>query len=223
MVPRQINSGAVEGACRCSHVRSTSYEVEARRKNVNLFALYHPGNVGVGPIGPLRVLRTLVGPHIRAHTYLIVTRRLNSRIAEMLECVGRVYRVNISMNLYDARWSLMASQTDLRRGMRFRPALLPSTGHSRLLFEDRRRMIGARLYGGPSNIIARSRRKSVSLSAHAEKRTKPVFGAGFRSRAPNVLFVVAMRKIRKAIRSGERRERVLIGRISVVSAILNAN
>lgn len=59
----------------------------------------------------------------------VVTRRLGARVA-VLECTGRVYTVNISMNLRCARWSLMAPQTDPRRGMRFRSvlSLSPSWG-----------------------------------------------------------------------------------------------
>lgn len=66
----------------------------------------------------------------------VVTRRLGARVA-VLECTGRVYTVNISMNLRCARWSLMASQTDLRRGMRFRSvlSLSPLQGDTTTHFE----------------------------------------------------------------------------------------
>jgi len=81
---------------------------------------YIISEIGAGPIrAVIRVLRAIVGRYT-------TTRRPSSRT----RCTGRVYTVNISMNLRCARWSLMAPQTDLRRGMRFRSvlSLSPSWG-----------------------------------------------------------------------------------------------
>lgn len=92
----------------------------------------------------------------------VVTRRLGARVA-VLECTGRVYTVNISMNLRCARWSLMASQTDLRRGMRFRSVLSLSPVAGR--YDDAFRGSSSRIPG-----VARlrwtilSRRKLVAKS-----------------------------------------------------------